>query len=102
MPHDSPITFLPQGAIPHTFTIANHNILLSFPTPNSYARPTTQYIGETVGRVANRIPSGVNNRSYQLSVNRPPNHLHGGTVGWGKKIFKGPETGEGRKRSNEV
>jgi aldose 1-epimerase len=46
-----------------------------------------QYIGSTVGRVANRIAGGrfvFDGREYQVPVNNGPNSLHGGTTGFDK------------------
>ncbi|KAJ3142622.1 hypothetical protein HK100_012474 [Physocladia obscura] len=46
-----------------------------------------QYVG-TVGRVANRIANGefqLNGRKYQLPINKPPNSIHGGIVGFDSK-----------------
>ena len=48
------------------------------------------YFGSIVGRVINRIDKGrfkLNNIEYQLDINRPPNHLHGGEMGFGKLIW---------------
>ena len=48
------------------------------------------YFGSIVGRVINRIDKGrfkLNNIEYQLDINRPPNHLHGGEMGFGKQIW---------------
>ena len=48
------------------------------------------YFNTIVGRVANRIGSSkfkINNDEYQLYPNTPPNHLHGGKVGFNKKIW---------------
>ena len=49
------------------------------------------YFNTIVGRVANRIGSSrfsINNIEYQLYPNTPPDHLHGGKVGFNKKIWK--------------
>lgn len=46
-----------------------------------------QYLGSTVGRVANRIACGrfgFDGRDYQVPVNNGPNSLHGGDVGFDK------------------
>ncbi len=43
------------------------------------------FYGAIIGRVANRIKEGKLNlagKSYQLSINNPPNHLHGGPQGF--------------------
>ncbi|NNU80503.1 galactose mutarotase [Halovulum dunhuangense] len=47
--------------------------------------------GIIAGRVANRTAAGrfsLDGRTYQLPVNNGPNHLHGGPVGLGKRIWE--------------
>ena len=49
------------------------------------------YFNTIVGRVANRIGSSkfsIDNDEYQLYSNVAPNHLHGGKIGFNKKIWK--------------
>jgi aldose 1-epimerase len=49
-----------------------------------------QYLGATVGRVANRIAKGrftLDGRAYQVPVNNGPNSLHGGTTGFDKVVW---------------
>ena len=49
------------------------------------------YFNTIVGRVANRIGSSkfnIDDNEYQLYSNVAPNHLHGGKVGFNKKIWK--------------
>ena len=55
------------------------------------------YFNSIVGRVANRIGSSkfnIYNKEYQLYPNTPPDHLHGGKVGFNKKIWKIENTEE--------
>lgn len=56
------------------------------------------YFGAIVGRVAGRITGGkfsLRGQSFQLALNDLPNHLHGGTVGFDKKLWTAaPQTRE--------
>jgi len=48
------------------------------------------YFGVVVGRVANRIHHGkfsLDGTECQLTVNAPPNHLHGGLHGFSKVCY---------------
>ncbi|KYK54850.1 aldose-1-epimerase [Drechmeria coniospora] len=91
---DAPFTFLPLGATIQSVKVKGINIVLGFPTQDQYVKHNTPYFGETIGRVANRIKDGkiddLNGAAYTLAVNNGPNSLHGGIVGWGKRIWDGP------------
>jgi aldose 1-epimerase len=50
-----------------------------------------QFMGATVGRVANRIAGGrftLNGHSYQVALNDGRNALHGGAVGFDKVVWR--------------
>ncbi len=50
------------------------------------------YFGAIAGRVAGRITGGgfkIENKTYPLARNDGPNHLHGGRVGFDKRLWKG-------------
>lgn len=52
------------------------------------------FVGGTIGRYANRIARGefrLNGTSYVLAKNAPPNHLHGGLVGFHKQMWQAQE-----------
>jgi len=49
------------------------------------------YWGQTIGRYANRIASGkfvLDGKTYQLTQNDKANSLHGGTVGFDKRVWR--------------
>ncbi|MFI3283823.1 MAG: aldose epimerase family protein [Erysipelotrichaceae bacterium] len=49
-----------------------------------------EYLGQTIGRVCNRIAKGsftLNGETYHLPINNGPNSLHGGEIGFNKHEF---------------
>ena len=68
--------------------IANVNLGFDKLAPYLKGHP---FFGATVGRFANRIASGkftIGADEYQLATNIGKNHLHGGRVGFDKKVWK--------------
>ena len=92
---ESAFTFLPQGAIIQEFKVAGYNIVQSFSDPEHFRTHNSPFFGETIGRTTNRIKNGrlddLNGKTYTLALNNGDHSLHGGKVGWGKRIFEGPE-----------
>lgn len=65
------------------------NVNMAFESlPEYVANPP--YFGGTCGRFANRIAKGkfsLDGNEYTLATNNGPNHLHGGLVGFNKKLW---------------
>lgn len=95
MASDAPIAFLPFGATIQTFKVKGINIVQGFDTQEQYAKYNGPYFGETIGRVANRISGAqvdsLSSKAWPLVNNDRGNTLHGGTTGWGKRIWSGPK-----------
>ena len=71
------------------------DVVLGFDNLEDYEKPGP-YFGATIGRYANRIAGGkfkLEGKQYQVPVNDPPNMLHGGKVGFDKRVWKVVRTG---------
>jgi aldose 1-epimerase len=65
-------------------------VVLGFDTLEPYLG-THPYFGALVGRYANRVAGGrfvLDGQTVQLDVNDPPNHLHGGAVGFDRHLWQ--------------
>jgi aldose 1-epimerase len=86
------------GAIVTAFRAPNknglvENITLSCTDIEGY-QACTSYFGATVGRYCNRIAKGkfsIDGTESTLATNNGENHLHGGKVGFDKRIWKATE-----------
>ncbi|PWM45688.1 MAG: galactose-1-epimerase [Clostridiales bacterium] len=77
------------GATIVNLFVNDRDIVLGYPSRDFY-ETTTAYLGATVGRYANRIADGefvLNNKKYTLAKNDGYNHLHGGNIGFNRKIW---------------
>ncbi len=66
------------------------DVTLGFDTIEQYQK-AEGYIGATIGRVANRTAKAcftLEGKEYQLAANDGENHLHGGQVGFDKRIWE--------------
>ncbi len=67
------------------------DIVLGFDKLEDYLKYNTCYFGAVIGRYANRIQEGrysIDGKEYRGIVNNGPNHLHGGSIGFDKKLWK--------------
>jgi aldose 1-epimerase len=59
------------------------------------------YFGCITGRVAGRLTHGkfsLDGKNYALAINNPPNHLHGGVVGFDKRVWSAEVISENEPR----
>ena len=88
------ISIMNWGASIQNWTINNsenisNSVVLGFENFDYYPK-YSPYFGSIIGRTINRINRGrfsLSEKKYQLDINRPPNHLHGGETGFGKLIW---------------
>lgn len=85
------VSLLTLGAAIQAFVFDKIDIVLGFDRAADYFS-SGAYIGATVGRVCNRTADGcftLNGKLYNLVCNEPERrvHLHGGAVGFDKKIW---------------
>ncbi len=72
------------------------DVVLGFASLPEYLGPHP-YFGATIGRVAGRITHGrlrVDGKNYNLAINDPPNHLHGGRRGFDKRNWQVQSAGD--------
>jgi len=67
------------------------DVVMGFDSIKGYLNTTETFHGTIVGRYANRIANGkfsLEGKEYHLSINNPPNHLHGGPKGFHNQVWK--------------
>jgi aldose 1-epimerase len=70
------------------------DVTLGFDDIAGWQSKDNPYFGATIGRVANRIANGsykIDGREYHCAKNNGPNSLHGGLVGYDKRIWSARE-----------
>lgn len=92
--HREQIKVLNYGGIIQSWLVPDKNgklgdVVLGFDSLDQYIKQSP-YFGALIGRFANRIAHGtftLNDSTYHLYLNDGPNSLHGGEVGFDKKIW---------------
>ena len=87
------IQFLTLGGVTQSWKIPSRDgeldVVLGYDDPFEY-RENPDYLGTTVGRVANRIAGGafeLDSERFELTQNGPGMTLHGGTNGLSKRMW---------------
>lgn len=87
------LEILPRGAALRRFDVATpdgwRNIILGHPHLTDYDQ-NPGYLGATLGRFANRLGAArfsLDGLAHQVDPNEPPNQLHGGSDGFGRRCW---------------
>ena len=99
--HGASASLLNYGAIWQTMFVPNRegklvDVVLGYDTVEDYQK-NTMYLGATIGRVGNRIKNArftLNDVEYKLAANNGAACLHGGIVGFDKKIWQAQIDGD--------
>lgn len=86
---------LDLGATAHRLEVTGadggrRNVLLGHATPQDYLA-STDYIGGTIGRYANRIAEGrfsIDGQPFEVGTHDRGNHLHGGPDGFDRRLWE--------------
>lgn len=74
------------------------DVVLGFDSVDGYLTGRTSVMGATVGRFANRIAGGqftLDGATYQIPKNNGNNALHGGTIGFDRKVWSAKKVADG-------
>lgn len=102
----SSLTVLDLGGIVQQLCVPDKNgnlvdVVLGYDTVAEYEN-NGGYLGALIGRFGNRIGAGkltIDGKEYRLYLNDRGNHLHGGKVGFNKKIWNAEIAGDKLKLS---
>ncbi len=100
------VTVLTYGGILQSIKVPDRrgkleNVTLGFDNLEDYIERNDPYFGAIIGRYGNRIAEGrftLDGEEYELAINNPPNHLHGGDVGFDKRVWTVTDTFQRRDR----
>lgn len=97
-PHGLLVRMLTWGAVIQSIEVPDRrgrrgDVVCGFQTLDEYLAQSP-YFGATIGRYANRIAGGkfsIDGTEYQIPLNDGQNALHGGPVGFDKKVWTAEE-----------
>jgi aldose 1-epimerase len=75
------------------------DVVVGFDSIDGYLTSKETYYSAIVGRYANRVARGkfsLKGKTYQLAINNPPNHLHGGPDGFHHQVWDFAEVSSNR------
>lgn len=87
---EAEVRILNFGGIVTDFIFGDRNIVCGFETIEEYLLDDS-YQGALIGRFANRIAGAafpLNGRTYKIGANEGKNSLHGGVVGFNRRVFE--------------
>ena len=90
------VTIITYGALVTQLLVPDKDgklgdVVLGFDKLESYVGDPHPYFGAAIGRYGNRIANGkftLDGKEYQLYINNAPNSLHGGKVGFDRRVWK--------------
>jgi aldose 1-epimerase len=92
--HGLQVEVLTYGAILRRLSFpvngVRRDLILNFDRLEHYERDRA-YVGSLVGRFGNRIGGGrfeLDGKTHQVTPNEGANHLHGGALGFGKRVWR--------------
>jgi aldose 1-epimerase len=94
--HGASATIITYGATLTQLFVPDRNgqlgdVVLGFDKLQSYEGDPHPFFGATIGRYGNRIANGkftLDGKEYHLYINNPPNSLHGGKLGFDRRVWK--------------
>ena len=81
------------------------DVVLGCPSIDDYLDEKAQYLGSFIGRYANRISEAafyIDNTMYRLQENDGKNHLHGGLLGFNKRVWHVEQIDGSKIRFNSI
>ncbi len=82
------------------------DVLLGFSNLGGYtSKLNTAYFGALIGRYANRLAKGtfvLDGHTYHIPINDGPNTLHGGRVGFNKRVWEAKDVSTGDEPALEL